>query len=113
VVFASVAFAVAQSATGFSLLSLHAVWALPLAGAALAVAVAAWAAGWILQVASAYRMRQLLTLMKETTGEGLFGAANTLYWWGSALTIVLIGVVLLFAAYILIGVGFLTAKLQK
>jgi len=29
VVFASVAFAVAQSATGFSLLSLHAVWALP------------------------------------------------------------------------------------
>jgi uncharacterized membrane protein len=84
-----------------------------LAGAALAVAVAAWAAGWILQVASAYRMRQLLTLMKETTGEGLFGAANTLYWWGSALTIVLIGAVLLFAAYILIGVGFLTAKLQK
>jgi uncharacterized membrane protein len=113
VVFASVAFAVAQSATGFSLISLHAVWALPLAGAALAVAVAAWAAGWILQVASAYRMRQLLTLMKETTGEGLFGAANTLYWWGSALTIVLIGAVLLFAAYILIGVGFLTAKLQK
>jgi len=43
VVFASVAFAVAQSATGFSLISLHAVWALPLAGAALAVAVAA---GW-------------------------------------------------------------------
>ncbi|MFZ8806813.1 MAG: DUF996 domain-containing protein [Pyrobaculum sp.] len=113
VVFASVAFAVAQSATGFSLLSLHAVWAIPLAGVALAVAVAAWVAGWVLQVASAYRMRRLLTLMKETTGEGLFGAANTLYWWGSALTIVLIGVVLLFAAYILIGVGFLTAKLQK
>jgi len=113
VVFASVAFAVAQTVAGFSLLSLHAVWALPLAGAALAVAVAAWVAGWILQVASAYRMRQLLTLMKDTTGEGLFDTANTLYWWGSALTIVLIGVVLLFAAYILIGTAFLTAKLQK
>ncbi|MFZ8839419.1 MAG: DUF996 domain-containing protein [Pyrobaculum sp.] len=111
VVFASAAFAVAQSATSFSLMSLHAVWAL--AGAALAVAGAAWVAGWILQVASAYRMRQLLTLMKETTGEGLFGTANTLYWWGSALIIVFIGAVLLFAAYILIGVGFLTAKLQK
>ncbi len=45
VVFASVAFAVAQSAAGFSLMSLHAVWAIPLAGAALALAVAAWAAG--------------------------------------------------------------------
>lgn len=111
VVFASVAFAVAQSATSFSLVSLHAVWAL--AGAVLAVAVAAWVAGWILQVASAYRMRQLLTLLKETTGEGLFGTANTLYWWGSALIIVFIGAVLLFAAYILIGLGFLTAKLQK
>jgi uncharacterized membrane protein len=113
VVFASVAFAVAQSAAGFSLMSLREVWALPLAVAALVLAVAAWVAGWVLQVASAYRLRQLLTLMKETTGEGLFGVANTLYWWGSALTIVLIGVVLLFAAYILIGVGFLTAKLQK
>jgi len=113
VVFASVVFAVAQTVAGFSLLSLHAVWALPLAGAALAVAVAAWVAGWVLQVASAYRMRQLLTLMKDTTGEGLFDTANTLYWWGSALTIVLIGVVLLFAAYILIGTAFLTAKLQK
>jgi uncharacterized membrane protein len=111
VVFASVAFAVAQSATSFSLVSLHAVWAL--AGAVLAVAVAAWVAGWILQVASAYRMRQLLTLLKETTGEGLFGTANTLYWWGSALIIVFIGAVLLFAAYILIGLGFFTAKLQK
>jgi uncharacterized membrane protein len=39
VVLASVAFAMAQSATGFSLMSLHAVWAL--AGAALAVAGAA------------------------------------------------------------------------
>jgi uncharacterized membrane protein len=77
VVFASVAFAVAQSAAGFSLMGLHAVWAL--AGAALAVAVAAWVAGWVLQVASAYRLRQLLTLVKETTGEGLFGVANTLY----------------------------------
>jgi uncharacterized membrane protein len=84
-----------------------------LAGAALAVAGAAWMAGWILQVASAYRMRRLLTLLKETTGEGLFGAANTLYWWGSVLIIVFIGAVLLFAAYILIGLGFLTAKLQK
>jgi Predicted membrane protein len=99
VIFASVAFAVAQSATGFYLLSLHAVWAVLLAGMALAVAVAAWVAGWVLQVASAYRLRRLLTLMRETTGEGLFGVANTLCWWGSALTIVLIGVVLLFAAY--------------
>ncbi len=41
----------------------------------------------------------MLTLMRETTGEGLFGVANMLYWWGSALTIVLIGVVLPFAAY--------------
>jgi len=113
VVFASAAFTVARSATGFSLVSLHAVWALPLAGAALAVAGAAWVAGWILQVASAYRLRRLLTLLKETTGEGLFGTANTLYWWGSALIIVFIGAVLLFAAYILIGLGFLTAKLQK
>ncbi len=113
VVFASVAFAVAQSATGFPLLSLHVVWAIPLAGVALAVAVAAWVAGWVLQVASAYRLRQLLTLMRETTGEGLFGVANMLCWWGSALVIVLIGVVLPFAAYILIGLGFFTAKLQK
>jgi len=40
--FASVAFAVAHSAVGFFLFSLHAVWAWPLAGAALVVAVAAW-----------------------------------------------------------------------
>jgi len=110
VAFASVAFAVAYSAVGFSIFSLHAAWTWLLAGVAFAVAAVAWVVGWVLQVASAYRMRQLLGPLAGATGEGLFRTADTLYWWGSALAVVAIGVVLLFVAYILMGVAFLTAR---
>ena len=110
VAFASVAFTVAYSALGFSLFSLHSLWTWPLAGVAFVVAAAAWVAGWVLQVASAYRVRLLLGPLARSTGEGLFRTADTLYWWGSALTIVVIGVVPLFVAYILMGIAFLTAS---
>ncbi|RFA98265.1 DUF996 domain-containing protein [Pyrobaculum aerophilum] len=109
---ALVAFGIAQAILGFSLERLRTWWELPARGLTLAVGLAAWAAGWVLQVASAYRLRHILAALQSRTGESLFSIANTLYWWGSALAVVAIGLIIVAVAYILMGVGLIVAKTQ-
>lgn len=109
---ALVAFGIAQAILGFSLERLRTWWELPARGLALAVGLAAWVAGWVLQVASAYRLRPILAALQSRIGESLFSIANTLYWWGSALAVVAIGLIIVAVAYILMGAGLIVAKTQ-
>ncbi|ACB40793.1 DUF996 domain-containing protein [Pyrobaculum neutrophilum] len=110
VIVASLAYTIAYSVAGFSIS--HLLWGTGLHGVALAVAAAAWVVGWVFQLASAYRFRRVLDTLARGTGEEVFKTADKLYWWGSASAVVVVGIVLLFVAYILLGVGFLTAKIR-
>ena len=111
-ILAAVAFGIAHMALGFSLERFYRLWSLPAAGFALAVGAVAWVAGWVLQVASAYRLRPVLKALEGSTGERLFSVANTLYWWGSFLAVIAVGLILVFVAYLLVGAGLLVAKFQ-
>lgn len=78
---------------------------LTLAGVIVVVVIA-----WIFYLLSAKRFRGAMSAMAKKSNEGLFETAGTLYYWGAVLTIIIVGLVLLFIAYILAGVAFLIMK---
>ncbi|MFB6490331.1 MAG: DUF996 domain-containing protein [Thermoproteus sp. AZ2] len=62
-------------------------------------------------ILAASRLRRVYAALAQRTGEGLFNTAGTLYFWGAVLTIVLVGLILLFVSWILAAVAFFSAKL--
>ncbi|MEM1597016.1 MAG: DUF996 domain-containing protein [Pyrobaculum sp.] len=110
VVFASVAYAAAHAAFGFPMWG---GWWVLAAGLSLAVGIAAWVAGWVLQVAAAVRIRPVLEFMKDKTRDDIFKIANTLYWWGSILAIIFIGHILLLVSYLLLAISFIVSINKK
>lgn len=68
---------------------------------------------WIFWLLSARRFRNVMSSMAKRSGENLFETAGALYFWGAALTIILVGGILLIIAFILAGVAFLTMKTSR
>jgi uncharacterized membrane protein len=61
-------------------------------------------------VLAASHLRNTFNSLADHSGESSFRTAGTLLWWGSMLTIVLVGLVLIPIAWILATVGFFTMK---
>ncbi|HKM60023.1 MAG TPA: DUF996 domain-containing protein, partial [Candidatus Bathyarchaeia archaeon] len=62
---------------------------------------------------AAMRLRKTFDTLAQKSGEQSFTTAGTLLWWGAILTIVLVGFILIFLAWIFATVGFFSMKAQQ
>lgn len=58
-------------------------------------------------------LRNTFNTLAEKSGEASFTTAGTLLWWGAILTIVLVGLILIFISWIFATVGFFTMKSRQ
>ncbi|MCW4028195.1 MAG: DUF996 domain-containing protein [Candidatus Bathyarchaeota archaeon] len=65
---------------------------------------------FIFYVMAAKRLRTSLNALSQKTGEKSFETAGTLLYWGAILTIILIGGILIFIAWIFATIGFFSMK---
>ncbi|HMK95426.1 MAG TPA: DUF996 domain-containing protein [Candidatus Limnocylindrales bacterium] len=78
------------------------------------VGVAAFFVGlivaFIFYVLAASHLRRTFDTLAQKSGEKSFATAATLLWWGSILTIIVVGLVLIFIAWIFAVVGFFSMR---
>lgn len=67
---------------------------------------------FVFYLLSAMRLRKTFNDLAQKSGEHNFSTAGTLYWWGAILTIIFVGVILIFIAWIFATIGFFSMKLQ-
>ncbi len=67
---------------------------------------------FIFYVLAAGRLRKTFELLAQKSGDHSFSTAGTLLWWGAILTIVFVGLILIFIAWIFATIGFFSMKLQ-
>ena len=65
---------------------------------------------FVFYVLATSHLRRTFNTLAQKSGEASFTTAGTLLWWGAILTIVLVGLVLIFIAWIFATVGFFTMK---
>ncbi|MEM2971208.1 MAG: DUF996 domain-containing protein [Candidatus Bathyarchaeia archaeon] len=70
----------------------------------------AWVVLFIFVIISAVFSRKSLTSLSTKTGEKIFETAGLLWLIGAVLTIILVGLILIWIAWILIAVGFFSVK---
>jgi uncharacterized membrane protein len=68
---------------------------------------------FIFYILAATHLRKTFNTLAQKSGEASFTTAGTLLWWGSILTILLVGLVLIFVAWIFATIGFFTMKPQQ
>ena len=76
----------------------------------LAVGIAFLVVAFVFYVLAAVRLRKTFDTLAQKTGEHSFETAGTLLWAGSLLTILIVGFLLIFIAWIFAVVGFFTMK---
>lgn len=85
--------------------------------AAFAVGLAAFFAGlivaFVFYVLAATHLRKVFNTLAEKSGEKSFETAGTLLWIGSILTIIVVGLLLIFIAWIFATVGFFSMKSRQ
>ena len=67
---------------------------------------------FVFYLLAAMRLRQTFDTLAQKSGEQSFNTAGTLLWWGAILTIIFVGVILVFIAWIFSTIGFFSMKLQ-
>lgn len=72
--------------------------------------IAALVVAFIFYVMAAKRLRTTLNDLAQRTGEHSFETAGMLLWWGAILTIIFIGGILIFIAWIFVIIGFISMK---
>jgi len=78
----------------------------------LAVFIAGLVIAFIFYLLSAMRLRTTFSELAQKSGEHNFDTAGTLYWWGAILTIIFVGLILIFIAWIFATIAFFSMKLQ-
>jgi len=78
----------------------------------LAVFFAGLVIAFIFYLLSAMRLRKTFSELAQKSGEHNFETAGTLYWWGAILTIIFVGLILIFIAWIFATIAFFSMKLQ-
>jgi predicted membrane protein len=58
-------------------------------------------------------LRRTFNALAQKSGEASFTTAGNLLWWGAILTIILVGLVLIFVAWIFATIGFFTMKSRQ
>jgi uncharacterized membrane protein len=72
--------------------------------------IAALVVAFIFYVMAAKRLRTTLNDLAQKTGEHSFETAGMLLWWGAILTIIFIGGILIFIAWLFVIIGFISMK---
>jgi uncharacterized membrane protein len=67
---------------------------------------------FVFYVLATSHLRRTFNTLAQKSGEASFATAGKLLWWGAILTIVLVGLVLIFIAWIFVTIGFFTMKPQ-
>jgi len=78
----------------------------------IGTAIAALVVLFVFFVVTAIFARKSLSLLSAKTGEKIFATAGLLWLIGAVLTIILVGLILIWIAWILIAVGFFSIKTQ-
>jgi len=68
---------------------------------------------FVFYVLAASHLKKALDALAQKSGEASFATAGTLLWLGSILTIVLVGLVLIFVAWIFATIGFFSMKSRQ
>lgn len=76
----------------------------------VAVFILALIVAFIFYVLAASRLRRTFDSLAQKTGEHAFATAGTLLWWGALLTIIFVGLILIFIAWIFATIGFFSMK---
>ncbi len=79
-------------------------------GVGLAAFFGALIIAFIFNVLAATHLRQTFNTLERKSGEHSFGTAGALLWWGALLTIIGVGFILIFIAWIFAVIGFFTMK---
>ncbi len=67
---------------------------------------------FIFYLLSAMRLKKTFNMLSQKSGENSFATAGTLIWWGAILTIIFVGFILIFIAWIFATIAFFSMKLQ-
>lgn len=68
---------------------------------------------FVFYVLATSHLRRTFNTLAQKSGEASFTTAGNLLWWGAILSIVLVGLVLIFIAWIFATIGFFTMKTQQ
>jgi uncharacterized membrane protein len=67
---------------------------------------------FVFYILAAMRLRKTFDTLAQKSGEHSFTTAGTLLWWGAILTIIFVGLILIFIAWIFATIAFFSMKLQ-
>jgi uncharacterized membrane protein len=67
---------------------------------------------FVFYILAATHLRKTFDTLAQKSGEQSFTTAGTLLWWGAILTIIFVGLILIFIAWIFATVAFFSMKLQ-
>lgn len=99
------------SATGYKF---HSTFALTAGfGVGLAIFLVGIIIAFVFYVLAALHLRKTFNTLAQKSGEHSFETAGTLLWWGSVLTIVVVGLLLIFVAWIFSTIAFFSMRSQQ
>jgi uncharacterized membrane protein len=81
-------------------------------GIGLIAFLAGLVVAFVFYVLATSHLRKSFNTLAQKSGEASFTTAGNLLWWGAILSIVLVGLVLIFIAWIFATIGFFTMKPQ-
>jgi uncharacterized membrane protein len=82
-------------------------------GAGLLAFFAGLVVAFVFYVLATSHLRRAFNTLAQKSGEASFTTAGDLLWWGAILTIVLVGLILIFVAWIFATIGFFTMKSRQ
>jgi uncharacterized membrane protein len=68
---------------------------------------------FVFYVLTTSHLRKIFNTLAQKSGEASFTTAASLLWWGAILTIIVVGLLLIFIAWIFATIGFFTVKSQQ
>lgn len=107
IIYYIIAAVAAAIAFGFLVLSAASIFLL---GLGIIVFIIALVIAFIFYVLAASRLRKTFNDLAARTGEQSFHTAGTLLWWGAILTIIFVGLFLVFIAWIFALIAFLSMR---
>jgi len=81
-------------------------------GFGILVLVLGLVVAFVFYLLAAMRLRKTFNALEQKSGEHSFATAGTLLWWGAILTIIFVGTILIFIAWIFATIAFFSMKLQ-
>ena len=82
-------------------------------GAGLAAFLGGLVIAFIFYILAAMHLRKTFNTLAKNSGEASFTTAANLLWWGSILSIILVGFILIFIAWIFATIGFFSMKSRQ